>query len=53
MDNNETWRVRGHIDRVFEYDKKQKFDQSGQKYQWIKIEPEEKINKLIHYALNF
>jgi len=45
MDNNEMWRERGHIDRVFEYDKKQKFDKSGQKYQWIKIEPEEKKKK--------
>ena len=45
MDNNKMWRERGHIDRIFEYDKKQKFDQSGQKYQWIKIEPEEKKKK--------
>ena len=25
MDNNKMWRERGHIDRVFEYDQKQKF----------------------------
>ena len=35
MDTNDRWLEKGHIDRVFDYDKKQKFDKSGQKYEWI------------------
>tara|TARA_R110002072_G_scaffold3345_2_gene24704 strand:- start:1215 stop:1364 length:150 start_codon:yes stop_codon:yes gene_type:complete len=45
MIDEKEWKRPGHVNRVIKSNKKDEFDESGQKYEWINPPPEEKKKK--------